>query len=250
MNIPVSRTGRKGTINIQDLYNGEKIIFQIPDAQWLVDNGWVHKSQAEEKVFYVRDFQLFVISQDKAASSRHILSRISALRAAPLIRDGHKQKMFGIKPTQEFEFDYRENIFPCSNKEQNPYELCEPLSLICNSKKQAESRQKQDLFPSVFSEWEIEIEPFRGSDEIPQYFEDGLYLQAKVSLCSKTPTKRPDITIESKFVRGKRSRCENGYFFDRKTFVWKKCPSGSEVQLGGYYCKPLGNSIYKETGIK
>ena len=244
VNIPVAKTTGKGAINIHDLYNGKKTTFQVPDAQWLVDNGWLHKYEVENKVFYVKGFELFLMSLDKSEKGRTVLSSISAKSAAPLIKDNTDQRRkYAIKPTQRYEFSYRENIPPCDKTEANPYELCKPLSDICVVR-DGFLENKYDIYPSIFSEWEIEVPGLNRNAEAPKFFErdGGLFLQAKILLCSKTPSKKPNITIKDKVSLVKRSRCEEGYYLDRITHSWRQCPSGSSVALGGYFCQP-GNSL-------
>ena len=239
VSIPVSRNNHKGAINIQDLYNGNKTTFQVPDAQWLVDNGWLHKYEAEREVFYVKGFELFVLSLDKSAIGRTVLSSISTNSAAPLIKDNTMRRKYGIEPTQRYEFSYRENIPPCDKSEANPYELCKPLSDICVVR-DGLLKNKYDIYPSIFSTWEIEVPGLDRNTEIPQFFEEdhGLFLQAKITLCSKTPSQKPNVTIKDKVVLRRQSMCMEGKYFNRITQSWKQCPAGSSLALGGYYCEP------------
>ena len=243
VNIPVSKNIRKGAINIKDLYSGKKTTFQVPDAQWLVDNGWLHKFEVENKVFYVKGFELFVVSLENSAKGRTVLSSISVNAAAPLIKDNSQRRKYGIKPTQRYEFSYRENIPPCDKSEANPYKVCKPLSEICVVR-DGLLENKYDIYPSIFSEWEIEVPGLNRNTETPQFFEEDhrLFLQAKIILCSKAPSKKPNITIKDKVSLVKRSRCEEGFYLDRSTYSWKQCPSGSSVALGGYFCQP-GNNL-------
>ena len=239
VNIPVSRNNRKGAVNIQDLFSGKKTTFQVPDAQWLVDNGWLHKFEAEREVFYVKGFELFVLSLEKSAKGRTVLSSISANSAAPLIKDNTERRKYGIQPTQRYEFSYRENIPPCDKNEANPYELCKPLSNICVVR-DGLLKNKYDIYPSIFSEWEIEVPGLDRNTELPQFFEEdhGLFLQAKIILCSKTPVQRPNITLSGKITLLQQSMCMEGKYFNRITQSWKQCPAGSSLALGGYYCEP------------
>ena len=241
--IPASRNNRKGAINIQDLYNGKKTTFQVPDAQWLVDNGWLHKYEVENKVFYVKGFELFVLSLKRFERGRTVLSSISAKSAAPLIKDNTERKKYGIKPTQRYEFIYRENIPPCDKREANPYKVCDQLSDTCVVR-DGFLDNKYDIYPSIFSEWEIELPGWNKNTKLPQFFEgdNGLYLQAKIILCSKTPSKKPNISIKDKVFFVKRSTCDGNSYLDRSTYSWKQCPSGSSAALGGYFCQP-GNNL-------
>ena len=240
--IPVSNTGQMGTINLRDLYSGKKTIFRIPNAQWLVDNGWVHKSDAEEKVFYVKGFEIFAVSLDGASKARRLRSEITARGPAPLIKDGNEHTKYKILPSQPYVFTYEENILPCVNIETNPYQMCanHPLGDVCITRN-GYIENEYDMYPSIFSEWEIEVSGLHESTDVPYYFEDQhrLFLQAKIVMCSKSHNKQislqesklPDVQYEAK------QSCAAGAHFNRQAHMWTSCPSGSHVALGGYYCQ-------------
>ena len=239
VSIPASNTTRKGAINIEDLYKGKKTTFQIPESQWLVDNGWVRKSEAEESVFYVKGFQLFLVSLGESSKGRHLGVDISAQSSGPLLKDGKQHSKFNIQPTQEYRFSYKENIPPCDKEQNNPYELCETLSDMCIAH-DGLLGHKYDMYPSIFSEWEIEATDLDEKIEAPKFLENELFLQAKVTLCTKTPSIKPNIIVREKPPQTQRfrTRCKFGQYFDRKTNLWKQCPTGSNASLGGYYCLP------------
>ena len=94
---------------------------------------------------------------------------------------------------------------------------------------------KYDMYPSIFSEWEIEATDLDEKIEAPKFLENELFLQAKVTMCTKAPSVKPNIIVREKPSQRLRTRCRIGQYFDRKTNLWKRCPSGSHVTLGGYY---------------
>ena len=247
VSIPVTKKYQSGAISLQDLYLKKRATFQIPDAQWLVDHGWLLRSDAEEKVFYVKGFELFLLSLEKTSGGRHVGVDISARSSAPLVKttnSGSSQK-YDIKPRQKFEFSYKENIPPCDKKEANPYELCpdKPLSDICVVK-DGVINNDLDLYPSIFSEWVIEVPDLRSHTELPDFLseEDGVFsLQAKIMMCSKVPDKKAGARL-NEMPRAdssdRREACGVGNYYDRKAFQWRECPPGSSATLAGYYCKP------------
>ena len=241
VSIPASKTARKGTVNLQDLYRGKKTSFQIPDSQWLVDNGWVRTSEAQKNVFYVKGFELFLVSLDEASKGRHLGVDITARSSGPLMKDRKRHIKFSIQPAPRYSFSYKENIPPCDKKAINPYQLCQPLSDICVVHNGL-LENKYDMYPSIFSEFEMEVPDLDGNTEVPEFFENELFLQAKVTLCSKTPSIKPSIHIREKPLQISRTQCSSGQYFDRLTNLWKQCPTGSNASLGGYYCLP-GKSI-------
>ena len=237
VNIPVTNSKRKGAINLQELYSGQKTTFQIPDAQWLVDNMVVTSSEARDHVFYVKGFELFLVSLEESARGRQVLTKISAPFGAPLIKDDTERRKYVIKPTPTYMFSYRENIPPCDRSETNPYQLCRPLSNICVVR-DGSLDNMYDIYPSIFSEWEIEAPDLAASTEIPKFFEDKLFLQAKLILCDKRrPNSRSLVRANKRELRKRSSLCVEGKYFDRTSHSWERCPSGSSLALGGYYCE-------------
>ena len=239
--IPISNTGEKGTINLHDLYSGNKTIFQIPDAQWLIDNGWLHKSDAEENVFYVKGFEIFAVSLDDS-STRRLRSEITARGPAPLIKDGNEHTKYKILPSQQYIFTYEENTRPCKNLEKSPYQICEghPLGDVCITDN-GHIKDNNDMYPSIFSQWEIELTGLPESTDVPKFSDDQnrLFLQAKIVMCSRSHTKQ--VTLEERKQPDTqpepRQRCSEGAYFDRQAHMWTFCPNGSHVALGGYYCQ-------------
>ena len=245
VSIPVSNGATQpGTINLQDLYSKKRATFQIPGVQWLVDHGWLLRSDAAEKVFYVKGFELFLLSLEKNSEGRHVGVDISARSSAPLVKG---QQKYDIKPKQKYEFTYRENIPPCDKKEANPYELCEdkPLSKVCVAK-DGVIKNDLDLYPSIFSKWIIEVPDLGSHTQMPSILSgDGNFsLQAKIILCSKLPKTKPEVKVNERpraRSEARETKCGEGNYYNRKAFQWRKCPSGSSAALGGYYCKPKGN---------
>ena len=245
VSIPVSNEpAQPGTISLQDLYTSKKrATLQIPDVQWLVDHGWLLRSDAAEKVYYVKGFELFLLSLEKASEGRHVGVDISVGSSAPLVKgEGHQR--YDIKPNQRYEFTYRENIPPCDKTEANPYELCKnkPLSKICVTR-DGVIENDLDLYPSIFSNWIIEVPDLGSHTQIPSILSgDGNFsLQAKIMLCSKSPKTKPEVEVNERprdTSGATGAECGDGDYYDRKAFEWRKCPTGSSAALGGYYCKP------------
>ena len=203
-NIPVADEERKDGINLFDLYKRNKTTLQIPDAQWLVDNGWVNKSNTETNVFYVKGFELFLVSQEESSKEREVRVDISADGPAALHQDGGKHNRYEIKPSQRYEFRYKENTPQCNNTVANPYEICTPLSNMCILKEGLIDNE-HGLYPSVFSKWVIESPGLNGDSSLLEA-KHGLFLRAKVTLCSKSSSNRSEIIIQERNV----SQINNG----------------------------------------
>ena len=241
VSIPVTKTARSDAINLEDLYNGNETSFQIPDAQWLVDYGWVIPSDAKEKVFYVKGFEIFLVSSKESMRSLFLGVDVTPTGSASLINDENSRTKYEITSRQEYDFRYKENEHPCDRKFPNPHEWCDDLGHICVINNGL-LENKPDVYPSIYSKWIVNVNDVELSrlPKMPQFVEEDktLFLQAKVWLCSKTPTQMPEIDIERpQYDDDEAEQCGKDNYYDRKTRNWRSCPFGSVERLGGYYCE-------------
>ncbi|KAL5267275.1 hypothetical protein ACHWQZ_G004344 [Mnemiopsis leidyi] len=241
VSIPVTKRGRQDAINLRDLYSGNSTTFRIPDAQWLVDYGWLTPNDVREKVFYVKGFELFLVSDKDTHRSVHIGVDITPSASAVLIKDGNSRRLYEIVTRQEYEFRYKENEMPCDKTENNPHQWCEDLGDVCVVRDGILDNEV-GVYPSIFSEWTLQVHDPDWSriPELPEFVEveETLYLQAKVFLCSKTPTQRPNVQVQTPSQdTDTGARCGTDNYYNRKQRAWKPCPFGSREALGGYYCE-------------
>ena len=243
VSIPVSKKGRLDAINLEDLYSGNQTTFRIPDAQWLVDHGWMLPSDAREKVFYVKGFEIFLVSNKESLRRLQLGVDVVAKGSAPLIKDGNPHMRYEITSNQEYDFRYKENYLPCHDKWDNPHQWCpEPdLGHVCVTQPGVLDNKPLDVYPSIYSEWSINVNDADISrlPKMPEFVEeDGtLFLQANVWLCSKKPVHKPQAEIIAPpILEDEAEECGENNYFDRKSGNWKSCPFGSVERLGGYYC--------------
>ncbi|KAL5259859.1 hypothetical protein ACHWQZ_G010095 [Mnemiopsis leidyi] len=241
VSIPVSKKGRLDAINLEDLYSGNQTTFRIPNAQWLVDYGWMLPSDAKEKVFYVKGFEIFLVSSKESMRSLYLGVDVIAKGSAALIKDGNPHMRYEITSEQEYDFRYKENERPCDRKFPNPHEWCDNLGHVCVTD-DGLLDNKLDVYPSIYSEWSINVNDVELSrlPKMPQFVEEDetLFLQAKVWLCSKKPSKMPPIDVKRPPIDDDEAQeCGANNYYDRKTRSWKSCPFGSVERLGGYYCE-------------
>ena len=241
VSIPVTKKGRLDAVNLRHLYSGHETSFRIPDAQWLVDYGWMIPSDAKEKVFYVKGFQIFLVSSNESMRSLYLGVDVTPRGSAALMKDGNPRMKYDITSNQEFDFRYKENERPCDKKFANPYEWCDELGHYCVTNDGLLDNEL-DVYPSIYSEWSINVNDVELSrlPAMPEFVEEDetLFLQAKVWLCSKTPLNIPDIDIKRPPIdEDEAEECGENNYYDRKTRNWKSCPFGTVERLGGYYCE-------------
>ena len=240
VSIPVTKTARQDAVNLQELYGGNSTTFRIPDAQWLVDYGWLPPNDVREKVFYVKGFELFLVSDKDTHRSVQIGVDITPSSNAALVKNG---ALYEMTSKQEYEFRYKENELPCDKTESNPHQWCQELGDICVVRDGILDND-QGVYPSIFSEWTLQVHDPDWSriPDIPKFVEveETLFLQAKVFLCSKTTAKSLNVQVETppQDTETESGQCGANNYYDRKKRTWKPCPFGSCAMLGGYYCEP------------
>ena len=242
VSIPVTKTARQDAVNLQELYGGNSTTFRIPDAQWLMDYGWLPPNDVREKVFYVKGFELFLVSDKDTHRSVQIGVDITPSSNAALVKNG---ALYEMTSKQEYEFRYKENELPCDKTESNPHQWCQELGDICVVRDGILDND-QGVYPSIFSEWTLQVHDPDWSriPDIPKFVEveETLFLQAKVFLCSKTPAKSLNVKVETppspQDTGTEPEQCGANNYYGRKKRTWKPCPFGSRAMLGGYYCEP------------
>ncbi|XP_057308374.1 uncharacterized protein LOC130646225 isoform X1 [Hydractinia symbiolongicarpus] len=163
-------------IPLDDLYEGKKIKFQIPNVDWLIRYGWVFPHDAEKKAYYLREFKLML--PDITSQRRDI--KITTQWSEPVQLFPKNDGTSYLIPPGSLRFEYQENT-NCDFNEQfyNPYDLCgDPSLQLC----QISHPNKLIVYPSVFSPFIISAGIFGKHIKKPK-FASKFNLKVDITLC-------------------------------------------------------------------
>ena len=239
--VPIASNGNLAFMSLGDLYAGKPVTFQIPDSQWLVDNGWINPGDQNAAIF-VKQFVVFLPTV--RGENQH---------SPP---DGTRYVIVRV-PEKKFIFDYREGHSAVCRRESdqltNPYDGS-PLAKICPLNEDQNSCQelleRTPLFPSVYSKWQVSISGYE-SVQVPEPASN-FKLKVDTKLCfmerpSKDKGKKNKFKRKKKLILTKRRKtkyhgptnCPDGHFWSGDSGVCAKCPKGSRSALHGYYCEKI-----------
>ena len=252
--VPIASNGNLAFMSLGDLYAGKPVTFQIPDSQWLVDNGWINPGDQNAAIF-VKQFVVFLPTVSPTEREVRVEAKVSGenQHSPP---DGTRYVIVRV-PEKKFIFYYREgHSAVCrrdSDKLTNPYgsslpKIC-PLNEDQNSCQ--ELLERTPLFPSVYSKWKVSISGYE-SVQVPEPASN-FKLKVDTKLCfmerpSKDKGKKNKFKRKKKLILTKRKKtkyrhgptnCPDGHFWSGDSGVCSKCPKGSRSALHGYYCEKI-----------
>ena len=251
--VPIASNGNLAFMSLGDLYAGKPVTFQIPDSQWLVDNGWINPGDQNAAIF-VKQFVVFLPTVSPTEREVRVEAKVSGenQHSPP---DGTRYVIVRV-PEKKFIFYYREgHSAVCrrdSDKLTNPYgsslpKIC-PLNEDQNSCQ--ELLERTPLFPSVYSKWKVSISGYE-SVQVPEPASN-FKLKVDTKLCfmerpSKDKGKKNKFKRKKKLILTKRRKtkyhgptnCPDGHFWSGDSGVCAKCPKGSRSALHGYYCEKI-----------
>ena len=252
--VPIASNGNLAFMSLGDLYAGKPVTFQIPDSQWLVENGWINPGDQNAAIF-VKQFVVFLPTVSPTEREVRVEAKVSGenQHSPP---DGTRYVIVRV-PEKKFIFYYREgHSAVCrrdSDKLTNPYgsslpKIC-PLNEDQNSCQ--ELLERTPLFPSVYSKWKVSISGYE-SVQVPEPASN-FKLKVDTKLCfierpSKDKGKKNKFKRKKKLILTKRKKtkyrhgptnCPDGHFWSGDSGVCAKCPKGSTSALHGYYCEKI-----------
>lgn len=251
--VPIASNGNLAFMSLGDLYAGKPVTFQIPDSQWLVDNGWINPGDQNAAIF-VKQFVVFLPTVSPTEREVRVEAKVSGenQHSPP---DGTRYVIVRV-PEKKFIFDYREgHSAVCrrdSDKLTNPNgsslpKIC-PLNEDQNSCQ--ELLERTPLFPSVYSKWKVSISGYE-SVQVPEPASN-FKLKVDTKLCfmerpSKDKGRKNKFKRKKKLILTKRRKtkyhgptnCPDGHFWSGDSGVCAKCPKGSRSALHGYYCEKI-----------
>jgi len=232
-----------GTLDLTSLLDpSEKVgstIFQIPNVEWLVQNGWIEKEEINSGPFYVKRLRLISLPSQYARSVK-IKTKFSLL-----------SNIFG---EEEYKYDtaiyadheYREK-YPCSNNDirNNPYNRmnCEERK-ICQIDRPTNPEPFRFPYPSLLSRWKVEYKKSKKKKMAMPFPTGEFRLKVGAEICyrRKNQGKKKHRSSEGFVQRQEIDQCctRTGHYADDEGEC-HTCQNG-KPRLNGYYCEscPVG----------
>lgn len=234
-NVPTKPASDEDTafIDINQLYSGEWVPFQIPNSQWLVDKKWL-KDYEKDYSIYVQQMEVYLPSDlGEKVGTFHILANPVVNNA---VQTGGTEFIITQSNPLINEYQMSPSKVPCQlarRKFKNPYTYCEEsdggeicgLSLTANRK----------LYPSIYTHWNIKVV---GAENLPvPKPATHLELVVGMKLC-KIKDGLQMVDFEN-FVKAQYAQpcCPDGQYRPNAEVDCEDCPPNSHSFLSGYYCE-------------
>lgn len=248
--VPTTSESDQGFMNMADLYSGKRVIFKIPNGQWLVDKGWISQQDREAAIF-VKKFEVYVPTVSVTERRIRVQAAITGMNKLTL-PDG---KSYVIVPERNFIFEYLEGhgAQPCRKESEalsNPYgadlpKIC-PVNVDENNCQ--ELLEKTPLFPSVYSQWKVSLLGYEAAT-VPDPA-TVLNLKVGMRLCilnrGSSQTKKTKVKKVKNAAKKKhrdRISCPDGQYWAAGSGACTTCPKGSKSALDGYYCEKIRKKV-------
>ena len=229
-----------GTLDLSVLFDAKvadpSVSFQIPNKQWLVNNGWLEGSDANKGPFYLKKFELF-LPPWYGKDTKEVHTELALVKNT--LEPGGD--LYNFDDDVHYIFKYTDHQPECSNKVGNPY------NTDCKEKgpkpciRTAGVKYLQKVYPSLMSLWNLHLslpQAVRKQGVIPYSPSGEFNLKARVEICFKgAKSGKRDVeetekrwAIECCAEKDPPQAISSG-------FKCRNCPSGSEPRLVGYYCE-------------
>lgn len=184
MEYPLNKRLPVGVIDLNALYSGKMTYFQVPSKAWLINNNWVKRNDANEKLV-LKNIQLYLPFLQKGKSDSPVYVHVS-FKMAGDNRMVPKGGSYDFDIPLEYDFRYKQNDDSCANTLEKyiPYmvrgcrDQYKPPPICITS---AGTRKNSVVYPSVFSKWEVQA--FVKGDLTRPRPENVFNLRADVTLC-------------------------------------------------------------------
>lgn len=182
--VPIASNDQHGFMNLIDLHCGKPVIFQIPNSQWLVDNGWIAEGDKDSAIF-VKKFEVFMPTVSTFKGRKQV--KVEVVGENKLPPTDAKHTSYVIVPNEPFEADYQEGKGrpPCGNPEiSNPYGQTLPKICPFTSENQNNGLgSKTKLFTSIYSQWQVTVSGYKSAAYIPNPANTDFRLKVRVKFC-------------------------------------------------------------------
>ena len=216
---------------------------EIPDEEWLVDNGWINKG--DKGPFYVKNLEIFLPPTHYQDGTEYVVeTEVNFLKS-------YVNNVNYIFPAQimNMEMNYYENVnyqssSSCREK-LAPYAHCaNQVSPVCIF---GQKKIDGPFYPPITSSWKFDI---KSSYQLPHInSKTPFFLRARIQLCSNG-------SPFSKYLfMADQDCCHGDKYYDPVEMMaavrnnpCKSCPEDSIPRLEGYFCEecPIGQQPNKD----
>jgi len=248
LRIPTSDSGKSDSINLIHFNSGQKVLFRVPNFEWLKRNGEISASD-ESSALFVKRFEIYALTNNSYEINRNLRVEVTPAGSSPLYL-GSDQTKYEFLPVSrmQYVFEYKENVRGNCEAEPNPYFVCRPGPKGICVQSRGELSNDLGAFPSIYSPWIIKLDKDIGNAPNPA---PGtlVYLQAKLQLCRKRKDSNERARsgrkrFLKKLIKRKHrvfkdvdaQSCPDGKYFNQEITQFVACPVDSTPQRHNYYC--------------
>merc|ERR1719193_2470027 len=230
----------EGTLDLATLLDpalSNSVEFQIPNRQWLVDNGWMDSMEVAKGPFYLTKFELFLPPYYAVSATATV-----ELDLIKNTLDPHGD-IDAFDEDVSFILKYRDYTHYCVDNVEfdSPYgfkESCASLPTPCREMRG--EYQGQNIYPSLMSLWKVRLSVDPRAREVRPIDPSGIFkLKANVGICTRQ-SQRPEKKTATRNADETPTKCCDDKSIWKKygfSFICKECPPNSVPRLHGFYCE-------------
>ena len=223
-------------IDLNQLYSGDWVSFQIPSSNWLVEKQWIQSYKQHDSI-YVKQLEAYLPTD--LGEKIKVFHTLADAVVQNVVQPGGAQFInIGSIPLVH-EYRMGPDKLPCQlngRKIKNPYTFCEESGVgeICGLSLPPKDR----LHPSIYTQWNIRVVGAKNMT-VPKPATDlDLILGMKLCKISNSLSSSPLFDMD-KYVRAQYVQpcCPAGKYRPNLQTRCKECPPNSYSALSGYYCE-------------
>ena len=225
----------KGTLDLTQLLDPSKVqgmaYFQIPNSQWLVDNGWIASYEKNKGPFFVKQLQLHplpTLGKRKVLISSEFTLIDNLYNEETVVFDADVHSVYAVE----------ENNHLCNQRDvlKNPYSLryCPPLGDVCA---RSDGKFHGPVYPSLMALWQVEFKIPKDLRVNLPFPVKPIMLKVEAEICYRQASRKREEEEEEEKRSVSGRCCASKNQFLSKDHTCQKCPPKSVPKLNGYYCE-------------
>lgn len=226
----------KGLLDLDGLFKGEEVSFQVPSKEWAVKHGLIAQA-FKDYAYFVMRFEIYLPIE----TTQHVIVSVTAdaTTGMPLFPDDTKQ--YAMQPkraaTLTYVHDQGKQQSSCGGTvRDNPYNYCKKeLHTLCLRTED----KKADVYPSLYSAWKLKVSGYETLKSLPNATSH-MNIQAFFTLVRRNPAGGTWLGGDYNNYFGGRDSdqecCTGNTYWSSEDYACKACPKESISALNGYFC--------------